>query len=127
MRVRVREVDHSTAPSQVQPYLGQTLTTVGADYEVHAMSVFEGVVLLQVIDDVGYPGWKPAWLFDVLDSAMPSDWICSTFHDEPSLVVGPSFVAAGLEGYQAMVELEPKQVDLFWRRVDQQRERDGDA
>ncbi|ACG75088.1 hypothetical protein AnaeK_3878 [Anaeromyxobacter sp. K] len=36
--------------------------------------------MLQVVDDVGYPGWKPAWLFDVVESAIPGDWICSSFH-----------------------------------------------
>lgn len=57
----------------LRPYLGQM-------YEVHAAAVYEGIVMLQVVDDVGYPGWKPAWLFDVVESAIPGDWICSSFH-----------------------------------------------
>jgi hypothetical protein len=73
--------------------------------------------MMQVVDDLGYPGWKPAWLFDVIDSLIPRDWICSTFHDDPALVLGPDFIARDLEGYAAMVELDPEQVGRFWNRV----------
>lgn len=105
----------------MRPYLGQTLITPGKEYEVHAAAVFEGLVLVQVVDDFGYPGWKPAWLFDVIDPAVPADWICSTFHDEPSFLLGPEFVAGGQERYAAMVELEPEQVERFWKRIEERR------
>jgi hypothetical protein len=101
----------------VRSYLGQTTVAPGKEYEVHAAAVFEGLVLMQVIDDLGYPGWKPAWLFDVVDTTVPTDWICSTFHDDPSFVLGPEFIASSLEGYAAMVELEPEQVERFWKRA----------
>jgi hypothetical protein len=71
-----------------------------------------------MIDDLGYPSWKPAWLFDVVDPSIPGDWICSTFRDDPCLVLGPAFVAGSLEAYAAMVELEPAQVEQFWQRVE---------
>lgn len=126
MRVQARQADHALAPAPVRPYLGQTLITAGKEYEVHAAVVFEGLVLVQVVDDVGYPGWKPAWLFDVVDPSVPTDWICSTFHDDPSLVLGPEFVAGGQERYAAMVELEPEQVERFWKRVEERRWDDSD-
>jgi len=118
MRVCARQTNHANAPAPVRPYLGQALVTVGTDYEVHAAAVFEGVVLVQVVDDLGYPGWKPAWLFDVVDSAIPADWICSTYHGEPALVLGLEFVAGSVGNYASMVELEAAQVDRFWKRVE---------
>jgi hypothetical protein len=72
---------------------------------------------MQVVDDLGYPNWEPAWLFDVVDSAIPGDWICSAFHDDPALVLGPDFIARSLEEYVAMVELDPQQVERFWNRI----------
>lgn len=117
MRVIARQADPVSAPSQMRPYLGQTLVTVGSQYDVHALAVFQGITLFQVIDDLGYPGWKPAWLFDTVDPAIPADWVCSVFHDDPGLVLGPSFVAESAESYSAMVELDPAQVDRFWNRV----------
>ena len=117
MRVRARTKDYATAPTAVRPYLGQTLITSGREYEVYAAVVFEGIVLTQVIDDSDRPGWKPAWLFEVVDATVPADWICSMFRDEPSLILGPAFVAGSLEQYTAMVELEPEQVEAFWKHV----------
>jgi hypothetical protein len=117
MRVRARQVDPTTAPAALRPYLGQILVTAGKEYEVHAAVVFEGLVAMQVVDDLGYPNWEPAWLFDVVDSAIPGDWICSAFHDDPALVLGPDFIARSLDEYVAMVELDPQQVERFWNRV----------
>lgn len=96
---------------------GQRFLTVGRQYEVHAIAVFEGVTRFQVVDDLGYPHWYPTWLFEVSDTTMPSDWICNVFRDEPALVIGPNFVAGDLAAYEAMVELDSEKVDLFWKRV----------
>jgi hypothetical protein len=127
MRVRARQADPSTAPTGVRPYLGQTLVTGGKEYDVHAAAVFDGLLMMQIVDDLGYPGWKPAWLFDVVDTAIPNDWVCSAFHDDPELVLGPDFVAHSLEGYTAMVELVPEQVERFWKRVRGQTRKRDDA
>lgn len=117
MRTRARQVDPAAAPAAIRPYIAQPSVTVGKEYEVHAATVYEGLVLLQIVDDLDCVGWKPAWLFDVVDSAIPTDWICSAFHGEPSLVLGPDFVAGSLEGYAAMVDLESNQIAKFWTRV----------
>ncbi len=101
----------------VRPYMGQILVAAGKDYEVHAIAVFEGLVMMQVVDDLGIPEWNPAWLFDVIDSGIPGDWIVSAFRDDPSLVLGPDFIARDLEGYASMVELESEQVKRFWNRI----------
>ncbi|MCC7386356.1 MAG: hypothetical protein IT384_31230 [Deltaproteobacteria bacterium] len=105
--------------------MGQPLVTPGQEYEVHAAVVFEGLVFVLVVNDLGYPTWRTTWLFDVVDSAVPADWICSTFHDDPSLIFGPEFIAGSPEGYAAMVELEPEQVARFWKRAEERRQEES--
>ena len=118
MRVRARVTDRDAAPAPVRAYLSAApQLTAGAQYEVHAAAVFEGLFLLQIVDDSQYPSWKPAWLFEVTDRSIPRDWICSLFSDEPSMVIGPDFLARSLDSYNAMVELDPDQVANFWQRV----------
>jgi hypothetical protein len=119
MRVRARQVNWSRIPAQVAPYTkeSQTFLTVGREYEVHAIAVFSGLTNVQVIDDLGYPSWKVNWLFDVVDGSLPSDWVCNVLHDDPSLLLGPEFVARDEQAYGAMVELDADQVDRFWKRV----------
>jgi hypothetical protein len=127
MRVLAREVDWSQIPPEITPYTkeSQTFLTVGREYEVHAVAVFRGFVSLQIVDDLKYPSWRASWLFDVADHSIPSDWICTFLHDEPSMLLGPEFVVKDEESYGAMVELEAEQVDRFWKRVEStQRETD---
>jgi hypothetical protein len=102
---------------------GQVFVTAGKHYDVFALAVFEGQPLLQVVDDLRSPAWLPSWLFDVVDPSLPSDWIGNVFHEEPSFVAGPDFVAKDQTAYGRMVELEANEVDLFWKRVDASIER----
>lgn len=120
MRVVARRYDRSDVPSAIAPFEtpGQVFLTVGREYAVHALTVFQGHVSLQVVDDHSYPAWHAAWLFDVVDPSISDDWIVSTLRAEPSLVVGPSFLAHDLESYCNMVLLEPEAVHQFWKRID---------
>src|SRR5690242_1695146 len=120
MRVLVRDVDWEQCPSKIAPYVkkSQTFVTVNREYEVHAVAVFNGLQNLLIVNDIGYPSWEKSWLFDVVDSSVPHDWICSLLHDEPALLLGPEFLAKDADSYSAMVELEAEQVDRFWRRVE---------
>lgn len=118
MRVRARpEAECKSPPETLRFYLGQSLITPGREYEVHAITVFEGVTAVQIINDLDFPNWRPAWLFEITDNALPDDWICSFWRSEPSLVLGPDFLAKDEEAYRSMVELEPEQVDRFWSRI----------
>jgi hypothetical protein len=123
MRVLARLVDLTRCPAGVAESAtpGQVFVTVGRQYDVHAIAVFEGVPMLQIVDDIRYPAWLPAWLFEVVDAALPPDWICCVFREEPALVLGPEFVAKDQQAYASMVELEADQVDRFWKRVEAQR------
>jgi hypothetical protein len=100
----------SQCPPAVEPYARDPNLTPGREYDVHAVSVYEGVASVLVIDDADYPGWLPTWLFTPTEHSIPSDWLCNSFPDWPDLLVGPDFIAGSQEGYRAMVELELPQV-----------------
>ena len=105
----------------------QTHISIGKKYEVFAMSVFKGVVFVQFINDLKAISWLPSWFFEVSDSSLRSDWICSLFDSEPTMVLGPEFVAKDTASYAAIVELEDEQVQRFWRRLDARKQEEGDA
>jgi hypothetical protein len=121
MRVAARNVNASDCPPSAGRFLGGPAVTPGKAYEAHAIAVFEGVDLILVVDDDGMIGWRPGWLFDVVDSSLPADWICQVFHSQVSLVMGPEFIAKDEAAYAAMVDLDDDQVERFWRRVDAQK------
>jgi len=121
MRVRARRESFADCPPALQA-LGfsarsQTHISVGATYAVHALSVFQGAVFLQIRNDLTFPGWLPAWLFEPIEPGIPSDWICSLLEDEPQVVIGPAFVARDHAAYTAMVEQHPAAVRLFDERA----------
>ena len=120
MRAQARQVDLTGCPPGVARFAtpGQVFVTIGQQYEVFALAVYEGCPLFQIVDDLRYPAWLPSWLFDVVDPALPLDWIGGVFRDEPSFVAGPDFVAKDQSAYGRMVELEAYEVDLFWKRVE---------
>lgn len=101
---------------------GQTFISLGKEYEVHAMVVFQGKISVQIVDDLRMINWYPAWFFEVCESALPNDWICNLFDGEPAMIIGPKFVAKDIDSYAAMVELEDDLVQQFWRRLDAQNE-----
>jgi hypothetical protein len=91
--------------------------TIGGKYDVHAMSVWQGDLFLQVVNDIGYPAWEPAWLFSIEDLSVPQDWICNLFGEDLQIVIGPDFVACDEEHYTDMVELATDSVARFWERI----------
>jgi hypothetical protein len=119
MHVLARTVDIAAGPPKVTRFatLGQVFLTAGRKYEVHALAVFDGQAMLQIIDDLRYPAWLPAWLFEVVDASLPTDWICNTYQADPVVLAGPSFVAKDQGSYRRMVEQQADEVDLFWKRV----------
>src|SRR5687768_2336489 len=68
--------------------------TTGEQYVVGGLAIFEGAVLVLIIDDANLVAWKPAVMFNVVDATLPDDWMVSLFRGEPTLVLGPSIVAA---------------------------------
>ncbi len=117
MRVEFRDPDISQCPTRVEPYARDPNVSRGREYDVHSISVYDGVVSYLVIDDLDYPGWKPAWLFRVTDRSIPADWICNSLQDWPELLIGPSFVADSQDAYAKMVELDATQVARLRQRI----------
>jgi len=96
----------------------QTHLSLGMEYEVFALSVFQGVVFLQVVVAASHITWLPAWFFEVCEPTVPDDWICSLPRENLQMVLGPKSVAADESSYNRMVELDPESVAAFWQRVD---------
>lgn len=124
MRVRARKVQAADFPLNIRWYMGdnQTFVTHPNEYDVHAMALFDGLLFLQIVDDIRFPAWVPFVLFEVLDGTMPKDWKCNTFPQNGAnglvMLVGPEFVVRDEQSYQGMVELNADQVDRFWKRID---------
>lgn len=119
--VRLRSLPPGELPSPEAEYVSdaQTFLSPDKDYDVYAISVYDGVVFLQVVDDKSTPAFLPRGLFDVVDTHVPEDWICNAFPSGPvQLVLGPAFVAATLPSYEAMIDQRQAQVDEFWKRVE---------
>jgi hypothetical protein len=96
----------------------QTLLSPHKDYVVHAVSVFDKVVFVQIVDDKDTPVFLPRALFEMVEADLPDDWICSLFPEGPvQLLLGPPFVARDLDAYNAMLDQEAAQVQRFWQRI----------
>ena len=90
--------------------------TIEKEYEVCSISVFDGVLSLQVVDDTEQPSWEPAWFFKMVQSSIPSDWICNIWDNSVQMVMGPTFIASDLKSYEEMIQLYPESVRKFWER-----------
>src|SRR5262245_57154712 len=121
MRVRARVATREQCPPEIGMHLQvPSLISEGKEYDVHAMSVFQGKLFLQIIydEESHFPTWAPGWIFDVVDSSLPSDWICTLLTGAVQMVVGPFFLAKDEESYGEMIELHPGQVKNFWDRIE---------
>ncbi len=65
----------------IRAFMGSNQTFVGPpnEYEVHAMSLFDGVLFFQVVNDIRFPAWVPSIVFEIVDGTMPNDWKCNLF------------------------------------------------
>jgi len=121
MKVVSRQVQLNECPPLVASFgfcqPRKVRVTVGREYIVYAISMFRGVCFFQVVDDLEYPAWYPSWFFEKTDMSLPSDWICNFQRGDLALVIGPEFIAKDEESYNAMVQLEPEPVRLFWERA----------
>jgi hypothetical protein len=121
MRVKAIRNKFEDCPSVVAAFgfpESQIQIVRGEEYDVFALSVFQGVVFLQVLVDTDHIIWLPAWFFDVCDPTVPNDWRCIFPTGDLQMVLGPDFVAADEDSYNNMVELHPESVAAFWRRFD---------
>lgn len=109
MRVRAIDVEWSKLEPAVMRFVSksQTLLTPGTEYDVHAVSVYKGVVFVLVVDDLKTPVFYPSALFETACTETPRDWKCNLIRkDGVDLVLGPDFVARDLNAYNSMVDQE---------------------
>lgn len=125
MRVRATKRQRNECPEEVRAFIpgDGARVTIGKEYEVHCISVFNGFVDLQIVDDLGYPSWCPLVLFELTHGKLPADWQSSSTLDSDSrggasMAIGPEFVVKDEASIQAMMELDADQIDRFWKRVD---------
>ena len=120
MRARHRGLPGDTCPPKEAYYIvpKQTFLSLDKEYEVYAVSVYDGIAFLLVVDDDSTASFYPRTLFDVVESRVPTDWICNAFPTGPvQLILGPSFIAKDLASYDGMVDQRREQFDEFWRRI----------
>ena len=125
MRVRATKRQRGECPEEVRAFIPAdgAYVTIGKEYEVHCLLMFNGLVDLQIVDDLGYPAWYPAVLFEVTDVHLPDDWQCrfstnNETHGGVAMAIGPEFIVKDEASIQAMIELESDQVDRFWKRIE---------
>ena len=120
MKVRFRGPEGFVCSSQEAAFVSpsQLILSESTEYEVHAISVFEGVTFFLIVDDHETPVFQPRTLFSVTDTSVPADWICNGFATGTlQLVVGPAFLAKDADSYNAMVDQRQLQVQSFWQRI----------
>ena len=118
MEAVAKLVTKDAAPDSVSQHVPvPSRLTNDRQYVVHALTTFDAIVHIQIVDDWGFPSWYPAVLFEIVDHSLPCDWICNVL-DVGRVVLGPRFVAESRQAYEDMVELDADRVDLFWKRID---------
>lgn len=96
----------------------QTFLTVGAEYEVHAVSVYKGVVFVLIFDDLSTPTFYPSYLFFSSDFEIPSGWIINFLGVEGvSMVAGYDFMAKSLDSYNDIVDQRLDSVRMLVERI----------
>lgn len=97
----------------------QTHLTVGKEYDVYAMSFYEGCLSLLVIADHGHESFRPSWFFEIVERTLPADWQVNLFDDGNYLqgLIGPEFIVRDGESYDALINEEPKAVEKMLKYV----------
>src|SRR5262245_14281111 len=103
-------------------YTEQTMFHVspGQSYRVYEMALFNGGLIVLIIDDYRRPNWYPAGLFDVEDGAIPSNWLFAfregdergtqAIWGHPRLVGDPDLD-------DSLANQEPEARVIFWKEV----------
>src|SRR5262249_20766652 len=103
----------------------QTFLSENKEYDVHAISVYDSVTFVLLVDNYGMPSFFPRMLFSVTNSKIPADWICNIFATGPiQLIIGPDFIAADLDSYNEMADQAWSKVEMLPRRIESSHEVD---
>lgn len=76
--------------------------TLGREYEVFAMNLYDHQLRYLIFNDAMHPDWLPTGLFEVLDGKLPSDWQFRDTRESEGLPPG-KWGLGGLWGYPELV------------------------
>jgi hypothetical protein len=93
--------------------------TVGREYEVYAMALWESGLVVLVVDDTGLPRWQPVELFDITDHSVPVDWEfdLGARGDLVKALWGYSTLIRDPHHHDSLSELAPRALEVFWSEV----------
>lgn len=118
------------APRRLRAFLpGEPNLKIGEEHEVHGVAIIEDRMHYLLLRGDFYTSFKLSWQFELPDSPIPSEWICSLFREVDCLLLGPDFVAGSLDAYQIAAESSQEVAGKLRRRVRARdaREDDGDG
>lgn len=91
--------------------------SIGREYHVFAMALWQGVILLLLADDHHLPNWFPMCLFSANDPRLPDEWsFWSAESDEEGLQAlwGYKQLIANATHYDGLLEREPEALRYFY-------------
>lgn len=91
--------------------------SVGKEYQVFAMALWRGVVLMLLADDSHFPNWFPIDLFSMSDSRLPENWsFLSAESNESGLQAlwGYERLITDDSHYDGLLEREPEALRHFY-------------
>lgn len=105
-------------PERRRSFTDETVfhVTLGSEYRVFAMSIWETELNVLVRDDTGKPNWWPIGLFEFEDQTVPCDWEFALL-DGPAASGGYSLNRAVARwGYREMIRNPKHHDDLIERK-----------
>ena len=121
MQVKGRRIEFKNLSAEEAVYAtpGQVFVSLGKVYTVYAVSVYDKITFVQIVDDQYTPVFLPRGLFEVVDATVPGDWICTVLPEgSVQMILGPPYVATDADAYTSMVDQDASQMERFWRRID---------
>jgi hypothetical protein len=102
-----------------------TRLTVKMQYQVCAMSLYAGSIMVLVCDDTGLPNWYPMQLFRVSDSNVPGGWRFASYGDSAHLQAlwGYGELVDDESHYNDILERKNEALEVLFTRCRQRRER----
>jgi hypothetical protein len=105
--------------------------TVGTEYDVLGLGVFETTLLALVLDDTAAPNWLPVGLFAFQNTTMPAGWQFSVLNELAASGAPASDQWVALWGYpelvrspshsNELVEREPAALEIFFTELANER------
>lgn len=90
--------------------------TIGRSYQIYAMALWRGHLVLLLCDDGGLPNWYPIDAFNVMSCQLPASWKFSYVQKPGSLlqaVWGYGRLIDDPEHYDALLERDADAVNVF--------------